>query len=88
MRIKSGYVIRKVGEKYVIVALGKISESVSRIMKVNETGSFIWNGLKEELSQEQIISGLVEQYEVADEEAREDVATFITLLREAELIEE
>lgn len=87
MRIKSGYVIRKVGVKYVIVALGKVSEEVSRIMKVNETGAFIWNGLKDGLSQEEIAAGMVRAYAVEQENACEDVNAFISLLKEANLLE-
>lgn len=87
MRIKSGYVMRKVGVQYVIVALEKASEAVSRIMKVNETGALIWNGLKEGLTKEQMIDKLMEEYAVEKEEASADVEAFLQLLQEADLLE-
>jgi len=45
MKIKEGFVIRKAAGKYVAVATGKASREFHGMVKLNETGKTIWEGI-------------------------------------------
>lgn len=40
MKIKDGFILRKVGIQYVVAATGKASEGFNGMMRLNETGAF------------------------------------------------
>ena len=73
MKIKEGFILRKVGIQYVVAATGKASEHFNGMMRLNESGAFAFR--------------LMEEYEVSEETARKDVAAFTAALREADALE-
>ncbi len=54
---------------------------------VNSTGLFILNLLREGKSEEDIVSALVENFDVSQEEARRDLLDFLEQLRANGLLE-
>lgn len=58
MRIKDGFVMRKVAGKYVVVATGEASRSFHGMIKLNETGRCIWQGISEGKNQSEITEEL------------------------------
>ncbi|MCD7804451.1 MAG: PqqD family protein [Oscillospiraceae bacterium] len=58
MRIKDGFVMRKVAGKYVVVATGEASRSFHGMIKLNETGRCTWQGISEGKNQSEITEEL------------------------------
>ena len=46
MRIKDGFVLRKVMDNYVVVSVGESSKTFRGMIKLNVTAVEIWNGIK------------------------------------------
>jgi len=88
MKIKSGYVIRKVMDVYVILGVGSGAYTPNRIMSVNETGAFLWDRLSAGSTEKELLDCLVSEYGVDRETAENDVRVFLEELRERSLIEE
>ena len=42
MKIKDGFMLRKVGGQNVVVAVGKASRDFNGIIRLNDTGRFLW----------------------------------------------
>ena len=42
MKIKSGFITKKIGDKIVAVAVGERIKSFNGMITINETGEFIW----------------------------------------------
>ena len=40
MKLKEGFILRKVGIQYVVAATGKASENFNGMMRLNESGAF------------------------------------------------
>ncbi|MCC8196298.1 MAG: PqqD family protein [Ruminococcus sp.] len=59
MRIKDGFVMRKVAGKYVVVATGEASRGFHGMIKLNDTGRRIWQGISEGKNQSEITEELV-----------------------------
>ena len=47
MKIKDGFVLEKVGGEYLAVAVGELADSFNGMVRLNETGAFLWNLLTE-----------------------------------------
>ncbi len=88
MTLKKGFVLRQVGGKYMVVAVGAATLDFRSIITLNETGAFLWQQLQEETTAEDLVAALLAEYEVTEELACADVDTFLGSLREAQLLDE
>ena len=82
MRIKQGFVMRRVAGQTVIVATGEAAEGFRGMIKVNEAGGEIWSALSEGLDEAAVAQRLTERFEVSREVAERDVAAFVERMRE------
>ena len=87
MKVSNNYVLKKVADSYIVVALGGSSVDLNTIITLNETGAFIWEQLKNDTSVEAIISAMVKEYDVSKEIAQADVVKFVEKMTEAGLME-
>ena len=60
MKIKSGFVLREVAGKAVVIAVGEASKSFHGMINLNSTGKVIWQGVDKGLSEEEITSLIVD----------------------------
>ncbi|MCD8021180.1 MAG: PqqD family protein [Clostridiales bacterium] len=93
MKIKEGFVIRKVAGKYVVVATGQTSREFHGMVKLNETGKIIWEGISDGKTVEEIVDTLAEKFGAQSEDDRvvimDDVQAMIQEMSDAGfLIEE
>lgn len=82
MKIKDGYIVRKIGAKFYAVSVSQVSNSGGMIA-LNETGAFIWDLLKTETDADAITSAVTAHYEIDAETAKRDTDAFIGMLKEA-----
>lgn len=88
MKIKKGFVMRKVAGNAVVIATGEASKSFHGMVRLNATGADIWQGVADGLDENAIADRLVEIYEVEREKAYEDVISTVAKMKEAGFIEE
>ena len=87
MKIRNGFMLRKVGGQNVVVAVGAASRDFNGIIKLNETGAFLWELLKSEHTAEELTEALLAEYDTDRETAAADVAAFSEKLSRAELLD-
>lgn len=89
MKLKYKFVVRKVNDRAVAVAVGEDSASFNGMVKLNPTGEFVFNILNSgDVSMKEIVEKIVEKYEVDEKTATEAVEIYIESLRKSGLIEE
>ena len=86
MKIKDGFMLRKVGGQNVVVAIGKASLDFNGIIRLNDTGKFLWEQLKNDITEEQLLSAMLDEYDIDRETAEKDISEFIVRLKGADLI--
>ncbi len=87
MKLKYKFVIRQVGGQAVAVAVGKDNEQFNGMIKLNQSGEFIFKLLNNDsYSLEQIISALTQEYNVDFETAKSTVTQFTEDLKQNGLI--
>jgi hypothetical protein len=87
MKIKEGYVLRKVADCYVAVPIGKACLDFNGMITLNETGAFLWGKLVEGMSKEELLDALLDNYEISKEAAEIDVSDFINKIKDAGFFE-
>lgn len=86
MKIKDGFILRKVADNFIVVAVGGAVKNFNGIINLNETGAFLWKQLEKGGDEDSLVKALLEEYDVEESIARKDANTFISKLMEAELI--
>ena len=87
MKVKKGFLLRKVGTQNVVVAIGAQSRNFNGIIRLNDTGKFLWEKLSKEISEDDLISAMISEYEIDEKTARDDITEFINTLKGANLLE-
>ena len=82
MKIKEGFILRKVGTDHVVVAVGEASKAFHGMIKLNETAAFIWQLVEQGLELDEITDKMTETYDVDAETARRCAADFIAQMEE------
>lgn len=88
MKIKSGFIVRSVGGNRMVVATGERSKQFGGMIRLNDSGSFLWEKLSQETDKQALVSALLEEYDVDASVAEADVEQFLKILREAGVLDE
>ena len=82
MKTKAGFMRRKLGTQEVGVAVGEASKQFSGIIRLNETGAFLWDLLASgNRTEAELVDALLAEYDVSRELATADVAKFVATIR-------
>ena len=87
MKIKKGFMLRKVAGNPVVVAIGPAAETLRGIIKLNTSGAMMWELLKTGAEKEDLAAALVKEYEIPAEQAAADVDVFVASLNDIGCIE-
>jgi hypothetical protein len=87
MKIKQGYILREVAGNYIVVAVGEAVKNFNGIINLNETGAFLWKQLQEGATEEQLKAAMLEEYDVQEDVAQNDIKAFIDKLNEKGLLD-
>ena len=82
MKIKNGFVVRKVGGASVVVPVGNMSKEFHGMINLNETGEMLWNIFSTEHTVDEAVAEMLKIYEVSEEIVRKDVETFVKTIVE------
>ncbi len=90
MKIKKGFELQNVCGEYIIVPTGIENIDYSKIISLNETAAYLWEGCSklDSFTIDTMVELLTREYEVEEEIAREDCEKIIARWIEMELAEE
>ena len=86
MKIKNIYELKKVVNQYLVIRV-EAALVLNYMITINEIGKDIFEFLKEEHSEDEVVSYILSNYEVTEEKAREDVHEFIEKLIQKGIVE-
>ena len=88
MKIKAGFVKKTLAGQTVVVAFGEAGRTFHGMIKLNDTGAFIWDLLASGMGDEEsIVARMAEEYEVELDVLRRDVSAVLSKLLEAGVLE-
>lgn len=84
LKTKKGFLLRKLGAEYMVVAIGEASKSFNGMIRMNETGAFYWKELEKGASEDDLVARTMERFTDVDEASvREDVKAFLQSIQVA-----
>ena len=87
MKIKSDFLIKQIAGNHVVVPVRQRAVDFSGVIKLSETGAFLWEILADGAERDVLVERLLDEYAVDEATAAADVDRFIEKLREADLLE-
>ena len=86
MNIKKELIKREIAGDTILVPVGSAVLDSNGLFVLNELGAFIWDLLPNVDSEESICNAVLEQYDVSEDTAKQDVAAFLKKLQELGII--
>ncbi len=80
MKLKDGFVLRKVAGEYVVLPSGDELD-LNMMITLNETGAFLWQKIDGGMEESALVAALLDEYDVDEERAKASVAGFVAKLR-------
>lgn len=80
MKVDKGFVLCKMGDDYILMPTEETGSGFNRLITMNEVGASIWKMLQNEVTVEELVNGILDEYDVEEEIAREDIREFLDKL--------
>ncbi len=87
MKIKDGFLLRNIAGNFVVVPVGKENIDFNGMVSLNGTGAFLFEKMQAGITEEELIQALMQEFEVSEETAKEDVKLFIQKVEREGLFE-
>ena len=79
--------LREVAGSYIVVAVGNAVKEFNGMINLNETGALMWRVLEKGGDEQDILTALLNEYEVDEQTAKEDIKEFVNNLAKAGLLQ-
>ena len=80
MKVNQDYELRDILDEHIVLPKGNEMEDFSGAIVLSEVSAFVWNLLQEDVSEEQILDRVTQEYEVGREQAAEDLRKLLSQL--------
>ena len=87
MKIKGEYVLREIAGDYILIPVGETALEMNGIITMDPVGVTIWKCLEQEMSEEETLREILDNFEVEENVAKTDLVEFLEKLKEADLVE-
>lgn len=87
IRQKQGYVLRNIMGEYMLFPAGTEMQQFKGAILLNELSAFIWNKLQTPIEFENLMSAILKEYDVDEEQLKCDLTGIINTFSEYGIIE-
>lgn len=88
MKIKDCFVLQELADDFFVVPIGEAADKLHGVIRLNETGVFIWKLLAEkEQTEEELVNGITAAFSVEKERAEQDISSFLEQIRSFDCLE-
>ena len=87
MKIKDVFAKREIAGSHIVVPVGKTAMEFDAMITLNESGAFYWDIFQNDITIDEAVKLILEEYEVEEPRARADVEKFVAMLKENDIME-
>ncbi len=87
MKIKDGFAKREIAGSFIVVPVGSASREFNGMITLNESGSFFWDCFLNDITVDEAVKLVTDEYEVEPERAKADIEGFVKMLDDNGLLE-
>ena len=88
MKIKEGFVTRKIADTIVAVPTGELVNEFQGMIKLTDLAKFLWDLLQEDITIDNLANAFAQKYELDIKEAKTEVEKFVNKLKSIHVVEE
>lgn len=88
MKIKEDYMYRKIAGQDIVIPVGKAGVNCDSLLTLKGIGAFIYQILSEGSTEEELVSKVLDTYDIDEVTARKDVSNFIDKLKSFDMLED
>ena len=87
MRIVPGFLVREIAGETIAIPSGEAAHRISGLIALNGTGKFLFDLLQADQTQENLVSALMDTFDVDFATAQTDVTAFLEMLQKHGFLE-
>lgn len=87
MKIKENFLLRNVADAWVVMPIGQEMLDFNGVIKLNETGAFLWKKLEDGADLDDLARALAEEYGISFETAKADAEEYLSTLMKVGCLE-
>ena len=87
MKLKYNFLVNEIADKKVAVAIGEDSEKFNGMIRLNSVAADIFDMLKEDVTEDDIVAALKEKYDAEEDVISQKVHEFIESLQKSNVLE-
>lgn len=89
MKIKKGYLVHEVAGNYVVIKIGQEAVNFNGLITLSESAKLLWDLLSREegATNSELVNKLLEEYDIDEKTASEDVLEFTESLKKNNILE-
>ena len=87
MKARDGFILRDLAGEYVLAPVGKQIKNFKGIVLMNELSVFIWKQLQCDTSRQDLLSSILDEYDVGEAAAAADLDEILSRMTAFELID-
>lgn len=88
MKLRGEFVVRQVMDCVAAIPVGATALQLNGMILLNDVSRVIWECLSKGSTVDQMVTAVTDQFEVSQQEAKEDVLEFLDKLRQTQLLDE
>ena len=81
MHVKNTLEPMELDDQIIAVPVGELAKEYHGVIKLNETGAFLLEHLKEETTEEDLVAALAKEYDLPPKRLTQDVHNYLALFR-------
>ena len=87
MKIKEGFAKREIAGSFIVVPVGKTAMEFNAMITLNESAAFYWDCFQKDITIDEAVKMVLDEYEVDEARARNDIEKFVQMLQENDIME-
>jgi len=87
MKIADGFLLRKIMNRWLVVPTGSKTLRKDGMFYLNESSALLWDTMKRGAQEDELVTTLLDNYDVTEEIARADVSDFYMKLDEMGILD-
>lgn len=88
MKIKDGFILKKIAGSTVVVPVGDTLVNLQLMLSLNESGAFLWHQLQKDCTKDDLLAAMQAEYDVDAATAAADIDAFLNTLKENHILDE
>ena len=88
MKAHSGFILRNLAGEYVLAPVGQEIKSFNGVAVMNEMCAFVWEKLQSDVSGQELLSAILDEYDTDEATASEDLDVLLRKMRAMGVIED